>query len=313
MSMLADCAVRIIPPQRLALRSRLGLRATPPLLALLPLLCFPLILEGSPTDPLDTLPSSSSYFDMYPKPGLSNLGAGTFDKVDPSRKYVPDNDGLVWHISGKDVLNAAAPYDLGLSGGVTALRPTPDGYAASAGKSIIFYDDNFQPTGQSIDLSTSDIRSFDTAFYLNSAANVQGLNYALFTLTDEGVGRLTNTDGDVSNLIPGDYSALEIVEFEEGSEMANPVLQVDRDFLNLDNNGSTFGQSVNVNFNNPVAMNGALYHQGGADIIVDGGAFMHPEIAFQQDITYSVPEPASVAVLLLGGAFLSKRRRWKMG
>jgi hypothetical protein len=258
---------------------------------------------GSPTAALPTqsVPTSS-----YAAPtGYGNLTGADGDVL--SNLWALTTDlGYLGYMNGSSS-TPVKMIDTGISGLTGVAYLGPDKWALSAGKKI--YEGTVSGTTWHTDKTTlvtgiaSDLTDLDWT---------PTIGYEVATQSD-GIRKVA-ADGS-SSLVKNSLAlSVDLIGFLPNT-YDNGLLQYAQNgngFINIDTSGIPFGQPTPVNLNNTWDITGIAYFKDGYAVVQDGTPYsvdIHSALSPLQDNMASVPDPATLSLLVLGGVGLLARRK----
>jgi hypothetical protein len=253
--------------------------------------------------PISALPWQSNPVSSYAAPaGYGNL-TGADGDVSSAIWALTTDLGYLGYMNGSNS-TPTKMIDTGISGLTGVAYLGPDKWALSAGKSI--YEGTVSGTTWHTDKTilvtglTGDLTDVDWT---------PTIGYEVATQNDGT--RKVAADGSSSLSYTGNgYMAIKLLEFKPDT-YDNGLLQhtYGQIFcINMDTSGIPFGGSQSLDPYNTWNITGVAYFKGGFAVVQNGTPYsvdIHSALSPLQDNMASIPEPATLALLSLGGALLA--------
>ena len=253
-------------------------------------------------DPFTYLQSSYTWTDAIPNAHPTRGDIVGADAINNGTEFVIAYAGgmLGVHRDGEWAEYVAFDTGLLLTGVSEVARPYGMGgtLGVSDANFIYFFDLSMDPKGSRNVASPNDVTdiSYDAELHRMIVATVGQ------------IGEL-NPDGTLTDILSPETSyGIEVIDMEEEPLTYN-MLQRENIFskFNLDGTFHT-GGSYTTDLGSPNIIEGIAYTQNHAIMAVQGGFFVYDKLAFQDHMSYEVPEPSTLAMLGLAAMVIASRR-----
>jgi len=270
-------------------------------------LIVPVVANAAPLGkPLDDVSDSSPASSYAAPAGFGNLTGADGDVANP--QWIAVTDSGFAHIMNGANATPLATIDTGISGltGVAITGYDGSDFLAALCAGTTIYEGKLSQTAWTqsgtIDLTTSNLTDIDRALG------------AYFIATEsDGIRKVTG--GGTSAVDTGAWNAYDVIEFLANTYDNNMSELNGQAFKLIDVDGIPLGgvdDDKTVNWSPATTIRGIAYYDGGIAVVQNPGVHIHNEQAYQQHMQ-PIPEPATIALLLAGGAVMLGARYRKQG
>ncbi len=254
----------------------------------------------TPVSPTSNLPSSSpvQYTIARPADAVWWWTGATYNIMDPTKLLACRESGIVEeyqvHFDGNgDVLSASLDnrYDMGIPN-CQDIVARPGGYVAVAGTNVYLLDENLQQTRHPISVPLSDMWDAHVYTTLDSAANVAGLDYAIFVATEShDIRRITDQSGGSVKVADGHTHSLGGMDLDAGAYTGGLFVTNGDRFRDMPSSGAPISGSTYVDMDNPFGGQADAFGGGYSTLAQLSRIDLHNALPVQDAQVFASPPP----------------------